>query len=241
MDTFVVMVALFVVPAFGAVLIAALRLGGGDHSPTNLDADAVLATARGVAEEDVARFGEELQRLDRAVDDQPLDAGLSRDWSHALDAHGHAREALAGARRPDDVRQVTFILEDGRHALACVRARLEGRALPQRRPPCFFNPAHGPSVAHVWWTPPAGAGRDVPACAADADRVRAGADPNIRTVAVGGERVPYWDGGRGFAPWIEGYYRRWPGSPHPDRPATASRMPDSRRAERGGVQLSGHA
>ncbi|MGI8769452.1 MAG: hypothetical protein ACR2I1_10210, partial [Propionibacteriaceae bacterium] len=39
-----------------------------------------------------------------------------------------------------------------------------------------------------------------------------GADPYIRTVQVGAPRVPYWEGGRAYAPWARGYYSRWGGS-----------------------------
>ena len=40
----------------------------------------------------------------------------------------------------------------------------------------------------------------------------AGADPYIRTVQVGAQRVPYWEGGQAYAPWAQGYYSRWSGS-----------------------------
>ena len=51
-----------------------------------------------------------------------------------------------GWTEPDDVRHVTEIIEDGRYAIACVRARVAGDPLPTRRPPCFFDPRHGLSV-----------------------------------------------------------------------------------------------
>ncbi len=40
----------------------------------------------------------------------------------------------------------------------------------------------------------------------------AGADPYIRTVQIGAQRVPYWEGGQAYAPWAQGYYSRWNGS-----------------------------
>jgi hypothetical protein len=64
----------------------------------------------------------------------------------------------------------------------------------------------------VEWAPPGGVPRSVPACPADAERVLAGADPYIRTVQVGAQRVPYWQGGQAYAPWAQGYYSRWNGS-----------------------------
>jgi hypothetical protein len=107
---------------------------------------------------------------------------------------------------PDHVRHVTEIIEDGRYAIACVRARVAGEALPIRRPPCFFDPRHGLSVTDVDWTPPGGTPRQVPACALDAERVRAGAEPDSRQVMVGSQRMPYYEGGRAYAPYAAGYF-----------------------------------
>ena len=90
--------------------------------------------------------------------------------------------------------------------MACVCARLAGQPLPVRRPPCFFSPQHGPSTEDVEWAPPGGVPRTVPACAADAERVRAGAEPHVRTVMVGPQRVPYWDAGPAYSPWVMGYF-----------------------------------
>ena len=87
-----------------------------------------------------------------------------------------------------------------------MRARVDGLPLPTRRPPCFFDPRHGLSVTDVLWSPPAGAPRDVPACALDAERVQAGADPDSRMVMVGAQRVPYYQGGRAYQPYAAGYF-----------------------------------
>ena len=46
----------------------------------------------------------------------------------------------------------------------------------------------------------------MPACALDAERVRAGADPDVRKVLVGAQRVPYWQGGRAYEPYASGYF-----------------------------------
>ena len=51
-----------------------------------------------------------------------------------------------------------------------------------------------------------GAERQVPACALDAERVRAGAEPDVRQVLVGTKRVPYWEGGRAYRPYAAGYF-----------------------------------
>src|SRR3954453_2294873 len=80
------------------------------------------------------------------------------------------------------------------------------RPRPPPPPPCFFNPQHGPSTEDVDWAPPGGAPRPVPACAADAERVRVGAEPDVRKVAVGTGRRPYWEAGRGYGGYAQGYF-----------------------------------
>ncbi len=171
-----------------------------------------LSTSKRAADEDVTKFGEELQRLDSDVGGHPLDERMQQDYQRALDAYDNAKMSLDAVTRPEEIRHVTEILEDGRYAVACVKARIAGEPLPAKRPPCFFNPAHGPSAQDVTWAPPGGVPRSVPACPADAERVLAGADPYIRTVQVGAQRVPYWEGGPAYAPWAQGYYNRWRGS-----------------------------
>ncbi len=171
-----------------------------------------LSTSKRAADEDVTKFGEELQRLDSDVAGHALDEPMQQDYQRALDAYDDAKMSLDAVTKPDEIRHVTAILEDGRYAVACVKARIAGQPLPAKRPPCFFNPAHGPSSRDVDWAPPGGVARSVPACPADAERVLAGADPYIRTVQVGAQRVPYWEGGQAYAPWAQGYYSRWNGS-----------------------------
>ncbi len=171
-----------------------------------------LSTSKRAADEDVTKFGEELQRLDVDVAGHPLDEAMQQDYQRALDAYEDSKSSLDAVQKPEEIKHVTEILEDGRYAVACVKARVAGRALPAKRPPCFFNPAHGPSSQDVDWAPAGGAKRAIPACPADAERVLAGADPYIRTVQVGAQRVPYWEGGQAYAPWAQGYYSRWSGS-----------------------------
>ena len=165
-----------------------------------------LVEVRKVADEDVTRFGEDLQRLDTDVLTAELDDAGRQDYQRALDSYESAKESLARVTDPDDVRHVTEALEDGRYAAACVRARVDGRPLPTRRPPCFFNPAHGPSTTDVQWSPPGGEERQVPVCAADADRLAQGADPDVRTVRQGVGRVPYWEAGPAYGSWASGYF-----------------------------------
>ena len=150
-------------------------------------------------------LGTELQELDTELAGQPLGAGENADYQRALDAYEAAKSAAAALTAPDQVRHVTEILDDGRYAMACVRARVAGSRCRTRRPPCFFDPRHGLSVADVPY-PSRRRERDVPACALDAERVRAGAEPDVRKVMVGAQRVPYWEGGRAFQPYAMGYY-----------------------------------
>jgi hypothetical protein len=165
-----------------------------------------LTAVRKVAEEDVTRFGEELQRLDTEVLTTALDEAARQDYQRALDSYESAKESLALVTRPDEISHVTQALEDGRYAAACVVARSAGRPLPTRRPPCFFNPAHGPSTTDIDWAPSGGQQRQIPVCAADADRVAQGAEPDIRTVRQGAGRVPYWQGGPAYSPYASGYF-----------------------------------
>ncbi len=165
-----------------------------------------LEAVRRVADEDVTRFGEELQRLDGDLLVETLDEAARQDYQRALDSYESAKDSMTRLTQPEDVRHVSEALEDGRYAVTCVRARVAGEPLPTRRPPCFFNPAHGPSSTDIEWAPPGGRPRQVPVCAADADRVSQGADPDVRTVPSGVGRVPYWQGGPAYAPWAGGYF-----------------------------------
>ncbi|MGY2875684.1 hypothetical protein ACVW00_002874 [Marmoricola sp. URHA0025 HA25] len=168
---------------------------------------AELEPVKKLAFEDVTALGEELQRLDLELAGRALtDDGERADYQRALDAYESAKAAADRMDQPDDVKHVTEIIEDGRYAMACVRARVSGEALPTRRPPCFFDPRHGPSAEDLAYTPPGGTVRDVPACALDAERVRAGAEPDIRKVMVGSRRVPYWQGGPAYQPYARGYF-----------------------------------
>ena len=192
-----------VIVALGAVALVAGRRNK-ERDLTRREEE--LAPVRKLAFEDITAFGEDLQALDLDMSGHQLDDGANADYQRALDAYEAAKLAGDSITQPDDIRHVTEIIEDGRYAIACVRARGAGSALPTRRPPCFFDPRHGLSVADVLYVPPGGVERDVPACALDAERVRAGADPDVRQVMVGAQRVPYWQGGRAYEPYAMGYF-----------------------------------
>ena len=207
---YILLLAIVAFVAFFAVRLGSKERGIENQQKAELTQQ--LNASLRATEEDVTKFGEELQRLDSDVAGHPLDEAMRQDYTRALDSYDHAKDSLAAITRPDEVRFVTEILEDGRYAIACVKARVANAPLPAKRPPCFFNPAHGPSSQNVDWAPPGGSMRSVPACPADAERVLAGAEPYIRTVQVGAQRVPYWEGGKEYAPWAQGYYNNWQGS-----------------------------
>jgi hypothetical protein len=200
MDLFVLVL---VIAAFGAVILVAGRRKKERELTRREDE---VAPVRKLAFEDITAFGEDLQQLDLDMTGHELDAGANADYLRALDAYESAKLAGDSITKPDDIRHITEIVEDGRYAIACVRARVAGESLPTRRPPCFFDPRHGLSVADVSYVPPDGVERDVPACALDAERVLAGADPDVRKVMVGAQRVPYWQGGRAYEPYAAGYF-----------------------------------
>jgi hypothetical protein len=197
----IALLVVFVVAAIRSTRNAQLR--AQQHQEVS---SAELASVKRAADEDVTVFGEELQALDTDLAGRELDAGTRADYQRALDAYEAAKQSVEAMTAPEHVQHVSEILEDGRYATACVRARVAGEPLPERRAPCFFNPQHGPSVTDVLWAPPGGAQRDVPACALDAERVRSGADPDSRKVMVGPQRVDYWQAGPAFAPYAAGYF-----------------------------------
>src|SRR5581483_7129433 len=99
--------------------------------------------------EDMTALGDELQRLDLDVSGRVLDDGARADYQRALDAAENAKTASEAIARPEDIKHVPSIVEDGRYAIACVQARVNNLPLPPRRPACFFDPRHGISVADV--------------------------------------------------------------------------------------------
>lgn len=177
-----------------------------DKARKRTEADDALAKVKRVAEEDTTKFGEELQELHIDTLATELDVAMRQDYQRALDCYEDAKQLLRDASVPEDISEVTKTLEDGRYAQACVLARQNGDDLPQRRPPCFFNPSHGPAQDDVEWAPTGGVPREIPVCLADAERVRAGAEPDARRVRDGNRMVPWYEGGPGYSPYANGYY-----------------------------------
>ncbi len=165
-----------------------------------------LADLKTVVDEDVTEFGEKATALD-ATDVRLGDQGRA-DLASALAAYDTAKSKAEQIHQPADAAAVTSALEDGRYALACAQATLDGTPRPQRRPPCFMDPRHGPSVEDVTWTPPGGTARSVPVCQACAVTIKDGGSPAAREVPVGpsAQRVPYWQAGPQYGAYAGGYY-----------------------------------
>ncbi|MFE6406313.1 hypothetical protein ACFVOR_05170 [Streptomyces sp. NPDC057837] len=203
------------VPVGGLITVGALVAAGGagayalvrrNRRRHEEEQRAALEKLRVVVDEDITAFGEELDRLDFHPGEPGADDAMRADYERALDAYEQAKSLMAAAVRPEDVKAVTEAVEDGRFSLARLAARREGRPLPERRPPCFFDPRHGPSVTDATWTPPGGAAREVPVCAADRTRLAEGRDPVIREVDTDYGRRPYWEAGPAYGPWAGGYF-----------------------------------
>jgi hypothetical protein len=173
-----------------------------------------LTTGKAVAQEDMLALADDIRALDLDVEMPDVDRDAKAHYGRAVEAYERADRAYDTARRPQDLAAVSGALEEGRYEMASAKARLEGREAPERRPPCFFDPRHGPSDRNVLWTPPGGEPREVPACAADALRIEEGEEPAQREVLVGGQRTPYW-GVPGLMPYASGFYGMFGGGLFP--------------------------
>ncbi len=165
-----------------------------------------LRLSRKAADEDVTVFGEELTELHFETLTTDLDDDMRGDYQRALDSYERAKELVRSVAAPEQVRTVTSTLEDGRFAQACLLARRDGAPLPDRRPPCFFNPNHGPARTEVMWAPPGGVVREIQVCLMDAHRLEEGLAPEIRLVRLGNRRVPWFMSGPAYESYALGYY-----------------------------------
>jgi hypothetical protein len=166
----------------------------------------ILRRVRRAARDDLASFADDLRSLERAG----ASPAAAEPYRAALAAYEWAERACDRARSPADLHPVAAALERGRYDLARAQALVDEREEPVRTPPCFFDPRHGPAVREVEWSVDAAMPRRVTACAADAERLARGAEPDTRHVMVDGRPVPYWDAPPEFRPWVEGYYGTGP-------------------------------
>jgi hypothetical protein len=158
------------------------------------------------ARDDLVALGDDIRALDIDVQMPGADPQAKADYDHAVARYTEAEDRWERARSPADLAPVGSALEEGRWAMASAKARFSGETPPERRPPCFFDPRHGPSSRDVLWSPPYGQERPVPACEADAQRVESGDEPQAREVEWAGRRVPYWQAGPAYAPFAGGFF-----------------------------------
>jgi hypothetical protein len=161
---------------------------------------------RRAAEDDILALADEIRSLDLDIEMPGVSPEARAEYMRAVDQYDRAQAALDRARSPGDLGAVSSAVEEGRFAIASTRARLAGKEPPARRPPCFFDPRHGPSVRDVMWAPPGGTPRPVPVCAADAISLEEGNEPHARRVRVGNRDVPYWNAPAYYGPWAGGFF-----------------------------------
>ncbi len=195
-----------------AVLLGAGVAGGGyliyrSSKKAKQRQTQALEGVKDVIDEDITEYGERLAVFD--MRDPRLDEDARGDLESALNSYEKAKSELAKMTSTSDAAKVTTHLEDGRYALACVSARLNGEPLPERRPPCFIDPRHGPSTQNVMYTPAGATGaRETPVCSLCAAKIKSGLDPAPReVVAADGRQVPYWQGGPQYGSYATGYYQ----------------------------------
>jgi len=165
-----------------------------------------LEEVKAFAREDLVALGQDIRALDLDVEMPGADPAAKADYNLAVERYDQADDAWERARRVEDMEGVAALIEEGRFAMTSAKARLAGAPVPERRPPCFFDPRHGPSVQDVEWAPPGGGPRPVPVCAADLTRIGDGLDPDVRQVAVNGHQTPYWNAGPAYMPWAGGFF-----------------------------------
>jgi hypothetical protein len=170
---------------------------------------AELAEVKAAAHDDLVSLAEDVQKLEQPVESNPQ---AKHEYTQALDSYDKASGSYDRATEPRQLEAVATALEEGRWHMSAAQALVDGHAPPERRPPCFFDPRHGPSTRDVDWSPPGGTPRQVPACEADALAVEAGAQPASRDVLTGGRKVPYWSAPPYFGPWAGGYFMPFGGT-----------------------------
>ncbi|MBO1032124.1 hypothetical protein IPV09_12335 [Tessaracoccus sp. SD287] len=172
------------------------------------------AVSRSLAEADLALFRADLAAQSHSVRElaelgDPLADELREDLDALAATAGELAPVESAADEPEVVRRAVARLSRARQGLAELAARIGGEPKPAVKPPCFFNPNHGPSATVVAWTTSDAIAARVPSCSADAERLRSGANPYSRTVSLQGRRVAWWEAGEIVRPWARGWFEEW--------------------------------
>ncbi len=200
----------------GIGLVLALIIGGSrwQRRRRRKAEDAQVADAlRPALQEEVVELSQTVAALPPAAGDelenrtrQVLD--LVEEARHRLDAQSDGGDGRSRMDTPAEVEDVVRRLADARYELAAIDALRNGRPVPDKTAPCFFDPRHGPSVAERAFKPEFGLERQVPVCAKCAEEVDAGRKPAARTFSLDGVVKPYWDFDRYTRPYVNGYWQR---------------------------------
>jgi hypothetical protein len=166
-----------------------------------------FAEARAASQDDLRALAHDLNNLNVDLQAEEQDNPRAVDqYTRAYELLERAEQAFERARAPGDLAEVSSALESGRFAMAAARALFERRDPPKRRPPCFFDTRHGPSVNDVGWEPPQGPPRPVPVCVACMRQIASGGQPQPRRVRTGMRRVPFYEAPPHFESWFGGYF-----------------------------------
>jgi hypothetical protein len=199
------------------LLIVVLAVGGiaafsfARNRSRRHERDAQLSDVKRTANEDLVALGDDIRALDIDTQMPGADSGAKSDYERAVLGYDAANRRLGSARTLRDLQGLGEQLEDARFAMESAKARLAGQPAPERRPPCFFDPRHGPSTTEVGWAPQGGASRTVPVCAACATGIADGRQPNARTVDVDGQSRPWWTAPAPYAGYYGGYFSPFAG------------------------------
>ena len=167
-----------------------------------------LSEAKAVSQEDLTALADDLRNLDVNLhaDEATGNPQAVSQYTRAYEYLERAEQEFEQAKAPGDLARVSSALESGRFAMASARAQFERHDPPRRRPPCFFDTRHGPSVNDVGWEAPDGSPRPVPVCAACMAQIASGVQPQPRKVRSGLHRVPFYELPPHFESWFGGYF-----------------------------------
>ncbi|MGO9958891.1 MAG: hypothetical protein ACLP50_23495 [Solirubrobacteraceae bacterium] len=166
---------------------------------------------RDAAQEDVDALGADIQALEPHLSGAPEEATTRH--AEAQKAHQRAEHRLKRAKHPEQLAAISELLEVGRYQLAAATALMHRQPIPERRPPCFFDPRHGPSATAIKWAPEGGEPRLVPVCAACAKLIEDRSEPQARRVRRlhGDDQWFWWNLPGYYGPWASGYYQSFGG------------------------------
>jgi hypothetical protein len=198
-------------PVGGLAVLGVIAVGGGAFALSRSrrrrrEESEHAAELAETAREDLVALGDDIRALDLDVEMPGADQQAKDQYAVAVERYDQAERALDRAKRPEDFAEIAEALEEGRFAMSVAKARFAGLPAPERRPPCFFDPRHGPSVTEVDWAPAGGQPRPVPVCQADAVRIESGEEPMTREVLAGGRRVPLYDAPAYYSPYAGGFF-----------------------------------